>query len=126
MGIKRKTKSIDLLLNEFDKRSEAISTVALIKLLSSQINKTTIYRVLDKLEDDGVLHSFIGVNGLKWYAKCDRCSYTEHKDVHPHFECLSCGKVDCVDVDVSIPKIPNREVSGSTVLIRGKCEECIN
>ncbi len=126
MGIKRKTKSINLLLNEFDKRSEAISTVTLIKLLSSEINKTTIYRVLDKLEDDGVLHSFTGVNGIKWYAKCNGCSYTEHKDVHPHFECLSCGKVDCLDVDVSIPKIPNREVSVSTVLIRGKCEECIN
>ena len=105
MGIKRKTKSINLLLNEFDQRSEAISTVTLIKLLSTEINKTTIYRVLDKLEDDGILHSFIGVNGIKWYAKCDGCSYTEHKDVHPHFECLSCGKVDCVDVDVSLSLI---------------------
>ena len=103
MGIIRKTKSIDLLLNEFNKRSEAISTVALIKLLSSEINKTTIYRVLDKLEDDGVLHSFTGVNGLKWYAKCDRCSYTEHKDASSFLNVLVL-KVDCVDVDVSIPK----------------------
>ena len=52
MGIIRKTKSIDLLLNEFNEKSDAISTVDLIKRLSEKINKTTIYRVLDKLEED--------------------------------------------------------------------------
>ncbi|MGI9531261.1 Fur family transcriptional regulator, partial [Lutimonas sp.] len=93
--------------------------------LGSQFNKTTIYRVLDKLEDDGVLHSFLGNNGLKWYAKCHDCSANKHNDLHPHFQCLDCGKVDCLSVKVTLPKIPNRKIEVSQLLIQGKCEECL-
>ena len=125
MGIIRKTKDVEVLLNEFKNSSVAISAKMLINQLDTEFNKTTIYRILDKLEDDGVLHSFLGKDGLKWYAKCTGCSATEHKDVHPHFQCLSCGKVDCLQVKVVIPKIENRQIAFSQVLIQGKCEECI-
>ncbi|QXP62043.1 Fur family transcriptional regulator [Polaribacter sp. HaHaR_3_91] len=125
MGIIRKTKAVEVLLNEFKNSSVAISAKMLINQLDTEFNKTTIYRILDKLEDDGVLHSFLGKDGLKWYAKCTGCSATEHKDVHPHFQCLSCGKVECLQVKVVIPKIENRQIAFSQVLIQGKCEECI-
>lgn len=125
MGIIRKTQSIEILLTEFKNSGNAISAIELIKRLDSQLNKTTIYRVLDKLEDDGVLHSFLDKSGIKWYAKCNSCTHSEHYDSHPHFQCLTCGKVDCVSVDVYIPNIPNREVLISQVLIQGKCESCL-
>ncbi len=125
MGITRRTKSVDLLLNEFEQSSEAISTTDLIERLGDQINKTTIYRVLERLEDDAILHSFLDSNGIKWYANCDGCSKHDHHDVHPHFECTSCGKVDCLSVEVSIPDIKNRKVESSQILIQGKCEECV-
>ena len=125
MGIIRKTKSIDLLLNEFDDKTDAISTVDLIKRLGDKINKTTIYRVLDKLEEDGVLHSFLGVRGVKWYAKCNGCSKTKHADVHPHFQCVDCGKVDCLEINITIPNINNKQIISSQVLLQGKCENCL-
>ena len=124
MGIVRKTQSVTLLLNEFDSQSGAISVIELVKRLGAQLNKSTIYRVLDKLEDDGVLHSFLAINGIRWYAKCKGCSKTKHQDIHPHFECISCGKVDCLTLDISIPSIPNREIVTSQVLIQGRCESC--
>ena len=124
MGILRKTKSVKILLDEFEKKSTAISVVTLIEQLHLKMNKTTIYRILEKLEDDGLLHSFLGKNGHKWYAKCKDCSHTEHHDVHPHFQCLDCGKVDCLPTDVLIPNIPNRKVVVSQILLQGKCEEC--
>lgn len=125
MGIVRKTKSIKTLLDEFKNTHGAISTVDLIKRFDSQMNKTTIYRALERLEDEGVLHSFLALNGIKWYAKCNGCSKSEHLDVHPHFECIECGKIDCVSVDIKIPSIPNRAVISSQVLIQGTCENCI-
>ncbi|QMU64060.1 MAG: transcriptional regulator [Flavobacteriaceae bacterium] len=124
MGIIRKTQSVAMLLNEFQNETSAISVIELIKRLNSKVNKTTIYRVLDKLEDDGVLHSFLGTNGIKWYAKCKDCSKFEHTDIHPHFQCVDCGKIDCLSVEVHIPEIPNREVTASQILIQGKCEMC--
>ena len=125
MGIIRKTKSVEVLLNEFNNSSSAISATKLISKLNSRFNKTTIYRILDKLEDDGVLHSFLGKNGLKWYAKCNGCSADYHNDMHPHFQCLDCGKVDCLTFNVKMPKIPNRIIKLSQLLIQGKCEECL-
>lgn len=124
MGVLRKTKSVKLLLDEFEKNSSAISVITLIDRLGSQMNKTTIYRVLDKLEDDGFLHSFLGKNGHKWYAKCNGCSATVHNDIHPHFQCVSCGKVDCLTIDIHIPEIPNYKVEVSQILLQGKCEAC--
>ena len=58
MGIIRKTKSTAVLLAEFEKSSDAISATDLIRRLHSKMNKTTVYRLLDKLEDDDVVHSF--------------------------------------------------------------------
>ncbi|GAA4232095.1 hypothetical protein GCM10022291_06040 [Postechiella marina] len=125
MGVIRKTKAVEVLINTFNSSDEAISAKKLIEQLGTMFNKTTIYRVLDKLEDDGVLHSFLGKDGLKWYAKCTGCSATEHKDLHPHFQCLSCGKVDCLTVSVTLPKIPNRTIEISQLLIQGRCEACL-
>ena len=50
MGVIRKTQAVTLLLDEFEKDSNAISSTELIKRLSSKINKTTVYRLLDKLD----------------------------------------------------------------------------
>lgn len=125
MGIIRKTQSVEVLLSEFKNSGEAISAIALIKRLDKKLNKTTVYRVLEKLEDDGVVHSFLDKSGNKWYAQCDGCTHSNHFDAHPHFQCLSCGKVDCVAVDVEIPHIPNRKVLISQILIQGKCEDCL-
>ena len=124
MGIMRQTKSVKRILNEFEKEPKALSTVDLIKRLSQDHNKTTIYRVLDRLEDDGVLHSFQGTDGVKFYAKCHGCSKSQHSDIHPHFQCVSCGKMDCLDVRVSIPTVPNRRVLSSELLLQGHCEQC--
>ncbi|MFD2540877.1 Fur family transcriptional regulator [Lacinutrix gracilariae] len=124
MGVIRKTKAVAALLKEFNQGHKAISAKQLIEQLDSKFNKTTIYRVLDRLEEDGVLHSFLGKDGLKWYAKCDGCSASHHKDVHPHFQCLKCGKVDCLSINMPIPNIPNRKVEISQILVQGLCEEC--
>lgn len=125
MGVVRKTQSVNLVLEAFKVENKAISVIDLVDRFNNKVNKTTVYRVLDRLEDDGVLHSFLGTNGIKWYAPCKGCNEHKHTDVHPHFQCTDCGKIDCLDVDVKIPSLPNREVSGAQVLIQGRCEACI-
>ena len=124
MGIKRKTQSVKVLLSEFEHNSSAIPVTELIKRFYLQINKTTIYRVLDKLEDDRVLHSFLDKNGIKCYAKSNYCTCDNHLDDHPHFQCMKCGRVDCLLIDLPIPKIKNREITISKTLIQGKCDLC--
>tara|TARA_B110000977_G_C11062977_1_gene486677 strand:- start:1439 stop:1825 length:387 start_codon:yes stop_codon:yes gene_type:complete len=126
MGIIRITKSVDVLLNEFKTDSMALSAIELVRRLSKKLNKTTIYRVLDKLVDEGVLHSFNGRDGIKWYAKCTGCSLSGHTDAHPHFQCLSCGKMDCLTDLITIPELSHRKIVNHQTLIQGQCELCIH
>ena len=125
MGIIRKTESVELLLKEFQDTETALSTIELIKRLGKRINKTTIYRVLSKLEEDGVLHSFLGFDGVKWFARCKSRTQVHNSDIHPHFQCISCGKTECLDIKVDIPKLVNREVLLSQFIIKGKCNLCV-
>lgn len=125
MGVIRKTKSVETLLAIFENNKAAVSVVQLIDLLKEKMNKTTIYRILERIENDGVVHSFMDKDGLKWYAACHGCSSTEHIDIHPHFQCQDCGKIDCLTVDMQIPPIPNRKINFSQVLLIGQCESCV-
>ena len=124
MGIIRKTKAVTTVLQFFEKRNEAKSVVRLIELLKGKMNKTTVYRILEKLEQDGTIHSFNGKDGLKWYAKCEGCSANHHSDKHPHFQCTKCDKVECLSLDIKIPTIKNHTVDYTAILLMGQCEVC--
>jgi len=124
MGIIRKTKAVTTVLQIFEERNEAKSVVHLIKLLKGKMNKTTVYRILDRLEQDGNIHSFNGKDGLKWYAKCEGCSASHHSDKHPHFQCTECDKVECLSIEIKIPSIKNHKVDSTDILLMGQCEVC--
>ncbi|ARV08429.1 transcriptional regulator [Winogradskyella sp. PC-19] len=124
MGIIRKTKAVNTVLNIFEEKNEAKSVVSLIELVKGEMNKTTVYRILDRLEQDGIIHSFNGKDGLKWYAKCHGCSSHSHSDTHPHFQCTECDKVECLSLEVKIPTLKNHKVETTDILLRGQCESC--
>jgi len=126
MTIVRKTKSVGILMDVFNNSQKALSVVELVDRFRGKMNKTTIYRILDKLEKEMFIHSFLGVQGLKWYAKCQGCASHHHNDAHPHFQCQSCGKLDCLETIVSIPTITGRKVKSAQVLLIGDCEQCMS
>jgi Fur family ferric uptake transcriptional regulator len=125
MAIVRNTKSLEKINEIFAATDNAISVVDLIYRLKDQMNKTTVYRILDRLESEGKLHSFSDKDGLKLYAKCNNCSDSDHNDVHPHFQCSGCGKTECLPLDIKIPKMDNYQIESASMLLLGKCEECI-
>ena len=126
MAIKRQTATVKLLWEQFEESRDALSVVYLVKHLKVAMNKSTVYRILDRMEESGKLHSFIGKNGLKWYAKCQDCSSHHHIDTHPHFQCQSCGNLDCLQTEITIPSIQNRQIDFAQILLVGKCEKCLS
>ncbi len=54
MSISRNTKTVKLLLKLFDKENNALSVVDLVSILSQEMNKTTVYRILQRLEEAGI------------------------------------------------------------------------
>ena len=124
MAIIRKTKSLEMVLRVFEKSDRAMSALELFDSLKSEMNKSTVYRLLYRLESEGVVHSILGNDGLNWYAKCQGCSSHKHNDVHPHFQCTVCSQVDCLDFNIALPKVSKRIIEGAHFLIFGICETC--
>lgn len=126
MGIIRRTKSVETLLSVFEKGQHALSAIDLVERLKNKMNKTTVYRILERMEQDGIVHAFNDVNGLKWYAKCNGCSSEHHVDTHPHFQCKDCGTMECLSIDISIPHISNLQIDTAKIMLVGKCTQCLS
>ena len=125
MSISRNTKTVKLLLKLFDKEKNALSVVDLVSIFSKEMNKTTVYRILQRLEEAGILHSFVGKDGLKRYAKGDqRTSLSGDQITHPHFLCEDCGVSTCLPLKISTPSIPNYIIKSSEQLYLGQCKDC--
>ncbi|MEM1337162.1 MAG: transcriptional repressor [Bacteroidota bacterium] len=128
MGIIRKTKSVKALLNEFEQTETAISALELVERLRYQMNKSTVYRILERLEDDGIVHSFTGRDGLTWYALYQDGGplNAQHLNTHPHFQCRECGKTQCLPINIPIPEVEKHNVESVSLLLVGKCEDCVS
>ena len=125
MSVSRKTKTVKLLLDLFNQKNNAISVVELVSIFSKEMNKTTVYRILNRLEESGILHSFIDKDGLKRYAKGDqRTTSSKKPNLHPHFLCDDCGISSCLSIKISTPSIPNYTINSSEHLFSGQCADC--
>lgn len=125
MGIVRKTKSLKKILEAFGESNNALSVVELVDRFKGDMNKTTVYRILERLEEDGILHSFAGSNGLKWVAKYQNPISSQETNMHPHFQCQKCGKSECLTINIKIPPIPNYKVDSANLILVGECELCL-
>ena len=125
MSISRKTKTVELVLELFREKKYAIPVVDIVSIFANKMNKTTVYRILQRLEDSGILHSFVDKQGLKRYAKGDqRKSNSTNQIIHPHFLCDDCGVSICLPLEISTPSIPNYTINCSDHLYSGQCQDC--
>ncbi len=83
----------------------AISQPELEKILGSEIDRVTLYRILASFEEKGILHKVFDLNGTATYAFCStKCTADHHHDQHVHFICSVCNSVYCLD-EIALPKI---------------------
>ena len=124
MGNIRKTKSLQTITEAFSDCTTALSGVELVKRFQSEMNKTTVYRILERLEKQGQLHSFTDTHGLRWYAKSKGLTGTNpHR--HSHFQCQDCGISKCLSIEISLPAVPNHRVDTASIILVGQCEDCL-
>lgn len=126
MGNFRQTKSVRIFLETFENAPSAISVADLLKRFKDDMNKTTVYRILERLETTGILHSFIGQDGQKWFAKYNANNPEQKTIDHPHFQCNACGKSECLKLDIALPTVPNHKIDSANLLLIGQCEDCLN
>lgn len=102
----------------------ALSHAEIQHELNDLCDRVTIYRVLDRLVDEGTVHRIVNVDGVIKYAKCHDCE-TQHHHNHLHFSCEKCKSVTCLEDVVPSFKLPNKyQVREVNFTLSGLCPKC--
>ena len=87
-------------------------------------DRVTIYRVLDRLLKEGLIHKIVNIDGVVNYAICKGCE-VEHKHNHAHFSCEKCKSVTCLDEIVPVFDLPEGyHINHLNFVISGLCVNC--
>jgi Fur family ferric uptake transcriptional regulator len=87
-------------------------------------NKVTIYRVLEKLLNAGLVHKAFLRKRTWHYEPSNNCS---EKQCHPHFTCTDCGDTHCLtDVNLPMATSPNNDFvfHRQQIRLEGICPRC--
>lgn len=103
----------------------AISHAEISNKLENKCNRVTIYRILDKLFEQGDIHKIVDITGITKYAACHSCETDNHQHNHLHFSCTNCLQVTCLEENEPIIKLPKDYlVSQVNLTISGLCPSC--
>jgi Fur family ferric uptake transcriptional regulator len=94
---------------------------------TSSINRVTVYRILDRLVDGGVVER-ISTGGRAFYYGL---APNDHHEPHPHFYCKHCGQMDClnpqsldVNTDPLLKTFPG-QIDSIEIRVDGICKNCL-
>lgn len=123
-GKSRNTEKQNLVKEILTRSGHTMTVEGIIDAMPINVNKTTVYRILERFTDRGEVHSITGANGITYYALCKYCdrSHTIHN--HIHFECKACKEVTCQSKEIGVPNLIGFEIEETQFLVIGICNKC--
>lgn len=90
-------------------------------------DRVTLYRTINALMDNGIVHKASALGDEIYYALCSRkCSKQCHKHEHIHFKCKQCSEVACIHIDYVLDiAIPGCQIDDISIEASGICEKCL-
>jgi len=126
MAIKRRTTHIQQDIRDVLVASnDALSHADVESRLMVNADRATIFRVLNRMVEDGIAHKIIADDGISYFAMCHSgCNKEQHHDEHSHFRCVQCNKLSCLNDNVSSTLPKNYQLLRANVVITGICPVC--
>ncbi len=122
----RNTVARTAILNIIQTSKIALSQLAIQHTLNGLCDRVTIYRVLDRLVEEGLIHKIVNVNGVVNYAACATCSHN-HQHQHIHFSCRVCHELTCLNQVIPSFDLPTGFSKEETFFtVSGICNHCQN
>jgi len=122
--LKRNTPTKQLIRDSLEAADTALSQDMLEKQLAGQVDRVTIYRVLNSFCEDGIVHRVISDEGKAFYALCKKCKAEQHNHEHAHFRCLTCQRVECLPAAVSVSLPKGYRLESMNYWLSGYCKSC--
>lgn len=104
----------------------ALSHSEIQQILDGLCDRVTIYRVLDRLVDEDLIHKVVNIDGGMKYASCYHQQTTHHNHNHIHFSCKKCETVTCLEnIEPSFQLPKNYKISEVNFTVSGICPQCL-
>jgi Fur family ferric uptake transcriptional regulator len=122
---RRNTLSKDAVLAVLTHSKKAMSQDAIEKQMDVEADRATIYRILNRFCEDGMVHKIVADDGKQYFAVCVGCDHKKKlPDNHFHFRCTSCETIECLPALVQF-SVPQRyRVERLNCVLVGLCKEC--
>ena len=121
----RNTTSKTAILELLQISEEALSQKDILTQLDGSCDRVTVYRVLDRLLEEGYVHKVVDVDGVMRFAACRSCEEEHHQHHHVHFSCQECGTVSCLeDIEPSVKLPDGYRISEANFTLSGLCPKC--
>ncbi|MCP9235617.1 Fur family transcriptional regulator [Lewinella sp. JB7] len=121
---RRNTASKSAVLHLIQQSDCALSQEMVADRLRTDINRSTIYRILNRFVEDGLVHRVVGEDGRQYFARCSGCTPEVHRHDHPHFHCTACERVECLSEPVNISIPAGYRAQFLNVTVSGLCGDC--
>lgn len=121
---RRNTPSKEAIFNLLTQSKKAMSHDAIEQKIDIDIDRATIYRVLNRFCEDGLVHKVVAEDGKQYFAVCVKCDKNSMTANHFHFRCLKCQTIECLPeaVHFSVPK--GYQVESVNCVLTGTCKDC--
>jgi Fur family ferric uptake transcriptional regulator len=121
---RRNTPAKEAVLNVIAKTGKAMSQDVIEQEIAIDINRATIYRVLNRFCDDGVLHRVVAEDGKQYFALCIKFDENQKPMHHFHFRCIKCEIIECLPVAVNFSIPDEYFVENVNCVLTGTCKDC--
>ena len=121
------TKQKDLILKVIKTREREFTIKDIYNEVKDKTGLTTIYRLVDRLAEEGELNKYIGKDNVTYYNYLEKCD----KKNHFYLKCELCGSMihvdcDCIeDLSKHILKNHKFKPTNEHIIINGICDSCI-
>jgi len=120
----RTTAAKTAILNLINTSESALSHTEIQSALHGICDRVTIYRVLDRLLEEGLIHKIVNTDGGVKYAACTNCT-SKHQHNHIHFSCQKCKSVTCLkDIQPSFTLPEKYQIVDVNFTVTGICALC--
>jgi Fur family transcriptional regulator, ferric uptake regulator len=102
----------------------AMSQDAIERQIGIDIDRATIYRVLNRFVEDGEVHKIVADDGKQYFAICVKCDEKTIPDNHFHFRCTQCETIQCLPAMVEFTVPRGYKVQRMNCVLVGICKAC--
>ena len=121
---RRNTPSKEAVLDVLTKAGKAMSQDAIEEKIRIEVDRATIYRVLNRFCEDGLVHRIVAEDGKQYFAICMKCDKNSFTDNHFHFRCKNCETIECLPLPVHFSVPQGYNVESVNCVLTGTCKDC--